>query len=449
MDVLAGSGVQVSVRAVNEAGPGLPSGLFTVRSDGAAFEALAESERVLDTRTGGGPVRPGTPVLVDVRAPEGAVAVAYNLTVTGTSGSGYAVVYPAGDAMPGTSTINWTGPNQTRANSFVSGVSADGQVAISVAGAATQVVLDVQGYYLPLPEPVPPPDEVEGAGGGEVGAVVGAGAVAGVGAGVASAAADVAPPLVGDGISESAGLVPVVPVRAHDSRDNGGAVATGSSVKVPLADFVPAGATAVAYTLTETGTQGSGFLAVGLPGAMMPPTSVLNWSGTGVTMANSSVAALDDQQAIEVFAGGSGGSTQVVVDVIGYFAPFDLDPDALAFAAIDPERTYDSRAEGGPLAGGESRVTTIGVPGMPLDVPAVAVNLTVTGTVGSGFLTLASADAAVQPAASTINWTESGTTIANGTVVGAVDDAIRTFASGGSTQYITDIAGYYTANPVG
>lgn len=418
MGIPPGANLPVSVRALNESGPGLPSEPFQVRADGAAFYALAESERVLDTRTAGGPVQPGTPVMVDVMAPAGAVAVAYNLTVTGTVGSGYAVVYPADDSLSGTSTVNWSGPNQTRVNSFVSGVDEAGQMAISVAGSAAQVVLDVQGYYVPLPQPV-----VGAAGAARVQSL--------------------------DGLGQPTGLVLVEPTRAYDSRTTDGPLATGSSAEVAMGGIVPPGATAVAFTITETGTQGSGFLAVGIPGQMMPPTSVLNWTGPGVTMANTSVAALDVQRAIEVYAGGSGGSTQVIIDVVGYFISFSSEPSALAFAAIDPQRSYDSRREGGPLGGGESRITTVGVPGMPLDVPAVAVNLTVTGTEASGFLTLAPASAAQRPLASTINWTQPGTTIANGTIVGAVDDAIRSFAAGGSTQYITDIAGYYSFVPVG
>lgn len=484
MGIPPGGNVKVSVRAVNGAGPGLPSELFNVRADGAGFEALAESERVLDTRTGGGPVAPGTPLVVDVAAPEGAVAVAYNVTVTGTTGSGYAVVYPSGDEMPDSSTINWTGRNQTLANSFVSGVSDTGEVAIEVVGTAAQVILDVQGYYLPLPEPAPP-NGVEGAGvgggaGGAGAAAAGAGAEGGAGG---SAAADgtgdaggvaeggagesgesgatnaagagaeggtgvSSSALLGDGISTPAGLVPINPARAYDSRADGGAVPGGGSVTIPLDEFVPEGATAVAYTLTETGTQGTGYLSVGLPDAPVPTTSVLNWSGPNVTMANSSTAALDSQRALEVFVGGS-GSTQVVVDVIGYFVPFMEEPEALAFAALDPERSYDSREEGGPLAGGESRVTPVGVPGVPFDAPAVAVNLTVTGTVGSGYLSLAPGDAAQQPEASSINWMRSGATLANGTVVGATGETILTFAEGGSTQYLTDIAGYYSYLPVG
>ena len=298
---------------------------------------------------------------------------------------------------------------------------------MAVTGSPTQVVLDVQGYYLPLPAP----EAVE--------APVPAGAPTG----------EITPVQAADGASQPTGLVPITPVRAYDSRTGGGALTGGSSVTVPLGQFVPEGATAVAYTLTETGTRGSGYLGVGVPGAQMPPTSVLNWAGPDVTMANSSVAALDDQRAIEVFAGGKGGSTDVVVDVIGYFIPFLAEPDALAFAAIDPQRTYDSRLEDGPLAGGESRITPVAVPGVPFDVPAVAVNLTITGTTGSGFLSVAPGSAPERPPASTINWTRPGTTIANGTVVGAADDTVRTFAGGGSTQYITDVAGYYSYVPVG
>lgn len=384
--------------------------------------------RVLDTRTGAGPVQPGSPITVDVDAPEGAIAVAYNLTITGTTGAGYATLYPAGEEMPETSVSNWATRNQTVANGYVSGLGEAGAVEIAVAGTAAQAVLDVVGYYAP-PVPLDPT----------------AGASGAADPTAASAVEDPAPPdpEIGDPPPPGSRFLPMPPVRAYDSRTGDGPLAGGASRTVDLAAMLPAGAKAVAYTITQTGTTGSGYLSVGLPGAEAPTTSVLNWSGPNQTVANSSTAAVNEARQLEVFAGGD-GSTQFVVDVLGYFASEFVSPDGLLFTPITPTRAYDSRVDtpGGPLTGGLSRTTGLALT-VPLGAPAVAANLTATGTTGSGWLALTPAGTKEAPGISTLNWMQPNSTLANGTVTGAIDDAVTTFAAGGSTQYILDVAGYY------
>ena len=369
---------------------------------------LDEPVRVLDTRdNGGGPVVPGTPVTVDVAAPDGSIAVAYNLTITGTTGSGYATVYPSGEDLPDTSVSNWSSSNQTVANGYVTGLGAGGEVDVAVAGTAAHAILDIIGYYAP---PV-------------VGGVV-----------------TMDPPPAATGR-----LLPMTPARAYDSRTDVGPLSGGDSRTIDLSAQVPVGATAVAYTLTETGTTNTGYLAVGLPDLPEPGTSVLNWTGPNQTIANSSTAAINPDRQIEVFAGGS-GSAQFIVDVIGYYAPTSITPDGLLFTPITPARAYDSRVDqpGGPLAGGENRTTSITVPGLPDGVPAIAANLTATGTTASGWLALTPGGTKAPPGISTLNWTAPNTTIANGTTIGASNNTLTTYAdTRGTTEYILDIAGYY------
>ena len=388
----------------------VPAGELTV---------LETPVRVLDTRTGAGPVQPGSPIAVGVEAPEDAIAVAYNLTITGTTGSGYATLYPAGEEMPSTSVSNWSARNQTVANGYVSGIGAGGAVEIAVVGTPAQAVLDVVGYY------APPATESAAA---------------------SQASGDPAPPdpELEDPPPPGSRLLPIPPVRAYDSRTAEGPLAGGDSRTVDLAAHVPAGTTAVAYTLTETGTARTGYLSVGLPGAPAPSTSVLNWSGPNQTVANSSTAAVNEARQLEVFAGGT-GSTQFVVDVIGYFAPVTVSPDGLMFTPIAPQRAYDSRVDnpGGPLFGGQDRTTGVSVTGVPAAAPAVAVNLTATGTTGSGWLALTPGGTKTAPGISTLNWMRPNSTLANGTVTGTIDDAATTFAAGGSTQYVLDVTGYY------
>ena len=73
----------------------------------------------------------------------------------------------------------------------------------------------------------------------------------------------------------------------------------------------------MAFNLTETATVGSGHLRVAPGGAVVPPTaSTINWTTTGQAMANGTVVRVHDDQ-MTTFA--SGGSTQYIVDTLGYF----------------------------------------------------------------------------------------------------------------------------------
>jgi hypothetical protein len=82
---------------------------------------------------------------------------------------------------------------------------------------------------------------------------------------------------------------------------------------------VPAGATAAVVNVTATDTTGTGFLALFRNGIAWPGNSNVNWSTAGVTVANLAVVALDTSARFKVRSDGSGGSTQFLVDVIGYY----------------------------------------------------------------------------------------------------------------------------------
>ena len=122
------------------------------------------------------------------------------------------------------------------------------------------------------------------------------------------------------------------PVRAYDSRWPGATrISSGAQRLVRVADghdiltgvvnaaeSVPAGSTAVAYNLTVTGTQTSGFLTVAPGTATGVTASSINWSGDGQILANGSIVGIDTSRQVRVFAGG-GGSTDFVIDIVGYF----------------------------------------------------------------------------------------------------------------------------------
>jgi hypothetical protein len=86
--------------------------------------------------------------------PQGARAVSFTITVTGTSsGGGYVTVLPGTTTTVTVSTINWTSSGTTLASGGVVSLgtgSAERQVTLVVGGsgsASTHVILDITGYF--------------------------------------------------------------------------------------------------------------------------------------------------------------------------------------------------------------------------------------------------------------------------------------------------------------
>jgi hypothetical protein len=100
-------------------------------------------------------------------------------------------------------------------------------------------------------------------------------------------------------------------ISVADKRDP----ATGA---VTVADFVPAGATAVAANVTVVSQTGSGFLTINPGGTTTVDSSTINWSAAGQILANGVILTLNANRELTVVAGG-GGSTDFLVDISGYY----------------------------------------------------------------------------------------------------------------------------------
>lgn len=120
------------------------------------------------------------------------------------------------------------------------------------------------------------------------------------------------------------------PIRLHDSRNPhpggpafNGRLTSGGQRNIGT-EFDDAGEptelivgfySGALVNLTVVDTVGSGFMTVGNPGLDgRPPTSNVNWTTTGQTLANLAVVRLFES-ALSVFAGG-GGSAHIVVDLL-------------------------------------------------------------------------------------------------------------------------------------
>jgi hypothetical protein len=112
--------------------------------------------RVVDTRGGapiGGPVLEGQETRVftvagNCEIPQTAKAVSINVTVTQPSAMGNVRLFPAGQAVPNVSTINYAA-GQTRANNAIVVLDASGAMAAFVgqpAGTTVHLIIDVNGY---------------------------------------------------------------------------------------------------------------------------------------------------------------------------------------------------------------------------------------------------------------------------------------------------------------
>jgi|CXWL01.1.fsa_nt_gi hypothetical protein len=130
-----------------------------------------------------------------------------------------------------------------------------------------------------------------------------------------------------------------------------------------------------------------------------------------------------------------------------------------AFHALSPGRVYDSRAAAplqGSIAGGQNRTISVAdkrdtVTGavttanfVPAGAVAVTANITVSGTIGAGFLTVNPGGSTVVDS-STINWSGTGQILANGVTLtlSPLRQLTVVAGGGGSTDFVVDISGYY------
>ena len=267
------------------------TGYFLADDTGATFSPLAPV-RVLDTR---GPTPIGlsgtfansVPRTLTIAGTNGvplsATAITGNLTVTQQSAAGYLAITRDPTADPATSTLNFP-VSDNRANGVFAPLDGSGALSIvykATAGAHTHVILDVTGYFVP----------------------------------------------------GTAGLrfVPLNPGRIMDTRPGAvlsgrtGVFHAGAARALPVAGHwgVPDGAQAFTGNLTVTAQTGVGYIAVSPAQPVgVPATSTLNFP-LGDNRANGLVSPLGTGPSLGqtwlVYIGATGKTTQLILDLSGYF----------------------------------------------------------------------------------------------------------------------------------
>jgi len=230
-------------------------------------------------------------------------------------------------------------------------------------------------------------------------------------------------------------------------------VSPGGTINVAMPSSVPAAASAAVFNVTAVDQTGAGFLTVYGTGGSLPVVSNLNFNGAQAAFGTSNLVTVPlGTSSISVFDGPTTGGSpvDVVVDLEGYYAPPAGSSLAGEYFPLTPARILDTRGSGGTPLGPNSvgNLTVAGAGGVPsTGVSAVLLNVTVTDTTGSSFLTAWPAGA-TQPVVSNLNWT-TGETLANKVLIplgsgGSNAGAISLYNLAGNTDVVVDVMGYFT-----
>jgi hypothetical protein len=127
---------------------------------GGSLNLLPNPIRLVDTRGQGAPITngvaklaPGTALVAQITGtiaggqsiPAGAKGILGNITATGETGSGFALVWPADQPQPATSNLNYTAGVDI-ANNFVATLDPTGKIKVMCAGTSTHIIIDIFGF---------------------------------------------------------------------------------------------------------------------------------------------------------------------------------------------------------------------------------------------------------------------------------------------------------------
>ena len=337
-----------------------------------------EPTRVIDTRdtgqrlAGGSTLTVDLPTLAPTLVGADAAAVAVNVTAAAPAAAGYLTVWPCGSTRPLASSVNFLA-NQPRGAQATALLGPGRQLCV-FSNVASDVVVDLQGVFVP-----------------------------------------------------SGGLAfdPITPDRAIDTRKDGRST--------PIVLHAPAGAAAVAATLTATGAALPGFLAAYPCSGSVPKVSNVNWQ-PGETVAGAAFVPVAADGTFCVFAN---TAVDVIVDVTGVFSS----GGTLRFTPVTPTRVLDTRDGTGGWRGRQGVGQTIEIGAAPDS--AVAVTGTIT-MVDPGLNSYLTGTICGQPAGATssVNGVR-GSVMANSLTVGLSPGGDLCITSLVSSHTLFDTTGWW------
>ena len=370
--------------------------------------------RLADTRAGqhtvdelyaGQGIRPGGSTLALTVSGRGGVdptatAVALNVTVANTGGSGYVTVYPCGADQPTASNLNFI-PGVVVPNAVIAKVGTNGQVCIFVS-ATTDLIVDVAGY-LPTTTSLHSINP-----------------------------ARVLETRIGAALTTIDGL-----------QQGEGPRAAGSitSVQIGGRATVPADASAVVLNVTVTNAKAPGYVAVYPCGTAVPTASNINYVA-GDTAANLVIAKIGTGGAVCIF---NSAGVDLIADINGYF------PTGTLYQSLDPARLLETRPGLSTIDGLNNAIsirpanTTTELPvtnrgGVPAQAATVVLNVTVIDSAAEGFVTVYPCGIE-RPLASNLNYAVN-TMVANAVIVKVGIDGKVCLYNTGSTHLAVDVNGY-------
>jgi murein DD-endopeptidase MepM/ murein hydrolase activator NlpD len=324
------------------------------------------------------PIVAGSPRRVAIAGnfgvPATARVVVVNVTAVAPPVSTFVTVWPSGTARPATSSLN-VAAGVNAANLVVSGLGSDGALSVAIGDGYGDVLVDVVGWF-----------------------------------------------------DQASSLTLVTPERRYDSRAGVGRFAPRSARSIAVAPPVgsaAASADAALLNLAAVGPSDASFLTVYPSGAARPLASNLNMRA-GEDVANLVIAKIGAGGRVDIY--NDGGSTDVVVDVVGYLS------SGAGFQPVVPNRVLDSRSTK-PFGAGEERVVRVGAP----ESSVAIVNLTATDATNDSFVT--AWPSGLRPMVSSVN-PRIGGAVANVAFVPTVGGEFRLFNSVASSHLVVDVAGF-------
>ena len=376
------------------------------RNDSAlAYSPLPAATRAYDTRfnvgVAPGTIRAGTTRYVDLGIGNTARAALVNLTMVDSLGAGYVVASEGRTEHPQSSNLNIT-TGEVAANTSIVPVDSTGHIVV-FASVTTNVIVDVLGVF----KAVGPSDP-----GGR--------------------------------------FTPLAPSRLIDTRNpanlttNAYTKTTTNNISVVKSVVggklgVPGAVKAAALIVTGVSAPGdsAGFATAYPGGTVQPPTSNLNTNGNGDARPNLVIVPLGADGSISITLQ---SISDVVVDVAGYF--LDTTSAAGLYHVVAPSRQVDTRV---PVGFGSLPINGTGAlsPKSPVPAGAAAVsqNLTMTRTLGAGFVTAYPSDQPL-PLASNANASGPNQDHASLSFTKLGAGGVTYYSSGG-TDLAVDITGYF------